>query len=372
MTNQCPDWWTAVQSFLVPGLVVSLIFLAMGQQLIGSILIALNVAFLSWVLFHRFGLLSRLTIKKGVSFNLRHMDENLHSRLYQVKCLKNIIALIDHHKKGPRIVEKHGIRIILRAFILYSDNEKDSEGETGGDVEITELALQALFGLLRTSPKDSTEHILKKWTVHYIAGYVDEITANLDLAEETRNTLLVWVLKIVSQLSEHTAHQVRATGVGWSSVLMQSILNCMKQRLRDQLKSGEHIQQWGICSLFNLQHNTDPAKDSFSKHGGFTVVLDAVRRYRQSLKINQLAAVLMAECVFESVVKNTTELKFLPEVFAEALSSGVMSALQDMQKEYPNNSDIYNCNRLLKSEYGKPRKVDVDVECNHVEFIELN
>lgn len=340
----------------------------MGQQLVGSILLSLNLGFLGWVLYHRCGLLSSITVKKGVSFNLRNMDENLHGRLYQTRCLTNLNTLINTYNKGPRIVEKGGVRVILRAFILYSDNEKDSGGEHVGNVEITELALQAMFGLLRTSPKESATQILQKWTIKHVAGYLDELNhGDLDMDEKVRNKLIVLVLKIIAQLSEHTTPEARGSN-GWSNTLVTSVLHCMKARLRDQTEA-ESMQQWGICCLYNIQHNVNVSKESFSNCGGFNVVLDAVRRHRQALKLNQLAAVLMAECVFESVSKHATALKFLPEVFAEALSSGVMSALQDMGKEFPNNGDIHNCKRLMASEYSKPRpEVDVD----RVEFVEMN
>jgi hypothetical protein len=362
---KCPEWWHATQNFLVPGLILSLICLAMEQHLLGSMLLACNIGFLGWVLYHRCGLLASLTVKRGVSFNLRHMKETLHFPLYQTRCLNNLIALIERHKKGPRIVEKgDGISTILRAFILYSDMEDD---DGIGNYDITKLALEALFGLLRTSPKDAATQILQKWTIKHAATYIDELNNNLDLDENKRCELLVWVLKVVAQLSEHTAVKKRH-GKGWSVVLIKSLLSCMRTRMRDE--KSESVQQWGCCVLFNTQHGVNAAKETFGACHGFSIVLDAVRRHRKAVQINQLAAVLMAECVFESVKNGTTELKFLPEVFAEALSNGVMSALQDMAQQHSECADIANCNRLLKSEYAKPRRPEIEVD--HVEFVELN
>jgi hypothetical protein len=365
----CPKWWNAVQHFLLPGLIISLIFLAMGQHVIGAILLALNVGFLTWVLYHRFGLLASITVKRGVSFNLRNMEENLHGRLYQIRCLNNLLTLINDYKKGPRIVEKGGVRVLFRSFHLYSDNEKDSNGDRKGNLEITNLILQVLFDLLCTSPKDGSKNILKAWPIKDIANYIDELNSNdLDMNEKDRNQMILLVLKIVQQLSEHTTQSERDT-VSWNSILMKSVLNCMKERLRD-LEEGESIQQWGTCALYNMQHGVNSSKLTFSKYGGFNVVLDAVRRYRSAVKVNELAAILMVECVFESVANDSTELKFMPEPFAEALSSGVMSALHDMEKEFPENGSIHNCHRLLKNQYSKPRKMEVEID--HVEFVEMN
>ena len=362
-----PEWWHATQSFLLPGLVLSLITLAMGFNLIGSILLACNIGFLSWVLYHRFGLLASITVKRGVSYNLRHMQSNLHAKLYQKKCLNNVISLIDNYKKNKRILEKDGIPIILRTFQLYSDNELDGVG----DHDITVLALEALFGLLRTSPAPATVQINQNWKIQSINEYINDLNNNLDMNETNRNELLILVLKVVAQLSENTPSTIRNTNRGWHTLLIQTVLTCMRNRMRDteNMLKSEKVQQWGCCVLFNVQHDSNEAKAMFGSSNGFGVVLDAVRRYRTKLKINQLAAVLMAESVFETVVPGSTKLIFLPNVFAEALSSGVMSALSDMAVQHPKNGDIASCNRLLKSEYSKPRKNIV--EADSIEFVDV-
>lgn len=361
----CPEWWDATQSFLVPGLILTLILFGVGQQLLGSILLSLNVGFLGWVLYFRCGLLSQLTVKKGVSFNLRHMKEHLHHKLYQKQILKNLQTLVGQKKKGPRVVERGGVPLIVRAFILYSD----IEDEDVGDCDITKLSLQVMFSLLSTCSKETSSQILQKWSVKHVAGYLDELNSNFVLDEEERNTLLVLVLKVVVQLCEFTDAKVRDGDLGWTVTLMRSILNCMRKRLGDK-KSAKEIQQWGINVLFNLQHGSNVAKESFAALNGFGAVLDAVRQYREALPLNKLAAALMVEVQFENVKEGATELRFLPEVFAEGLQRGVMSALTDMKKEHSGCPDIANCDRLLKTEYGKPRKTEIDVD--HVEFVEIN
>ena len=56
---------------------------------------------------------------------------------------------------------------------------------------------------------------------------------------------------------------------------------------------------------------------------------------------------------------NKPELRFLPDVLAEAIDLGVMQALYEMQKRHATCVEIFNCNRLIKHELGKDRKVTV-------------
>lgn len=245
------------------------------------------------------------------------------------------------------------------------------------------MSLQCIFHLLRTGGGDRNKissQILDIWSVKNIASYLDELNGlslvkvaaegeNTMMDEEERNELLVLVLKVIAQISEFTNSNIRNNNIDWSEILMKSVLECMRKRIAEK-KNGEKIQQWGCNALFNLQHGSNKAKESFALLFGFRVVSDSIRQYRDSLDLNKLASALMVEVQFESVNEGATSLKFLPEVFAEALSSGVMTACSDMSKHFPDCPDISNCNRLLVSEYSKPRKTEIDVD--HVEFVELN
>ena len=360
-----PAWWSDTKTFLVPSLVVAAVLFSLGQKLLGGIVVAVSIGFLSWILYHRCGLLATIVPKRGVSYALRMMRQNLHHRLFQVRCLETIEDLINMRaSKGARIVERGGVKLIVRALHLYGDGEED-----GGDSEIVERALIVLLGLVRTSPKTATLQVLSAWPIKDIANRLGEVSGDLDRSEEDRDNLSLLLLKLISQICEAVAPSVRTDALAWRNELVDSVLLNMQRSLRS--KKSEEIHQWSCCALYNLQHQSKVIKVKIAKSGGLARVLDSVRVHRSSLSVNKIAAVFLCEILFEPLLdikpksgadvskSNKPELRFLPDVLAEAIDLGVMQAMYEMQKRHTSCVEIFNCNRLIKHELGKARSVDI-------------
>eukprot|EP00946_MAST-07B_sp_MAST-7B-sp1_P002667 g2667.t1 len=357
-----PAWWADTKHFLVPGLTLAALCFFFEQPLIGSVLVTAVVGFLSWVLYHRCGLLASITPKRGVTYALRHLRDNLHNRLYQARCLETLSALIAMRaSKGPRIVERGGVALVVRSLLLYGDGDED-----GGDSEITMSAMNVLLGLLRTSPESAAPKLLESWPIKDVATRLVEVSGDLDRSEEERDEHSLTMLKLISQICEAVNADVRGGALAWRNELVDAVITTMQRTVRSE--KSESMQQWACCVLYNLQHQSLALKERIAKAGGMARVLDAVRIHRDSVKVNKMAAVLLCEILFEpipdvqsseKVAENKTELRFLPEVLAEAIDLGVMQALYEMQKHHTDCVEIFNCNRLIKHELGKERKVSV-------------
>ena len=356
----CPAWWTDTKHFLVPGLVVSALCFFLQQNFIGGVIVAAVAGFLSWVLYHRCGLLASVTPKRGVTYALRHLRDNLHHRLFQARCLETLEALVSMKaSKGPRIVERGGVALVVRSLQLYGDGDED-----GGDGEIVERAMNVLLGLVRTSPTTAATELLKAWPIKAVAARLSKVSGDMDRSEEERGAHSLMMLKLISQICEVVDADVRGDALAWRNELVDAVLATMQRTMH--LNKSESMQQWACCVLYNLQHQASAVKIRIAKADGMARVLDAVRAHRESVKVNKMAAVLLCEIIFEPIDPDSSsnsskkpELRFLPDVLAEAIDLGVMQALYEMQKRHATCVEIFNCNRLIKHELGKDRKVTV-------------
>ena len=75
-----------------------------------------------------------------------------------METLSALIAM--RASKGPRIVERGGVALVVRSLLLYGDGDED-----GGDSEITMSAMNVLLGLLRTSPESAAPKLLESWPI---------------------------------------------------------------------------------------------------------------------------------------------------------------------------------------------------------------
>ena len=165
----------------------------------------------------------------------------------------------------------------------------------------------------------------------------------------------------------------RGGALAWRNGLVDAVITTMQRTVRSE--KSESMQQWACCVLYNLRHQSLALKERIAKAGGMARVLDAVRIHRDSVKVNKMAAVLLCEILFEpipdvqsseKVAENKTELRFLPEVLAEAIDLGVMQALYEMQKHHTDCVEIFNCNRLIKHELGRKEKSALQKMLQHL------
>eukprot|EP00943_MAST-04B_sp_MAST-4B-sp1_P008322 g8322.t1 len=343
-----------VLSIFMPGLMFSIILYFTNQIALSLVLGTANVAFLLYLLYQRCGVASQMTYKRGVSFNLRHMLQSPSNLLIQKRGLVSIRYLVENKNKSDRVAERGGISILINTM-----NRFPYEQSIQNDVlkilriigEKSALVRRKIFDTLDCK----TELILRISRCKNTLLHNDE---SRKLAEELEDEeILKNLLFLIGTLidgSNFLMKQFRLKG------LCEVVIELLEKTIA--MPKMAYIVCW---VLYQSQSGCDETKHYLASRNIFQATLDVLRQNKDDDKLNLMGSMLLFEILFQHVDegdggnKSSDGLRFLPDVYAEALEAGVFQALVDLQKRRKHVPQLANMIHVLQKTLTKKRESEV-------------
>ena len=339
-----------VLSIFMPGIFLSVILFFTNQVALALVIALADISFVLYLISQRCGVANKMTYKRGVSFNLRHMLQSPSNLLIQRRGLVAIRFLVEHKDKSERVTERGGIAILLNTMRRFPDDHSIQNDVLRVLRIIGEkhpVARRRIFQALDCKTELTLRFNRCKTTLAY-----PDTTGNKTKEELQDQAILKNLLFLMGTLVDESNNLMgafRTTGIF--------------EVLIDLLESTAAVPKiaYAVCwVLYQSQSGCDDNKVYLSTKNTFQATLDIMRLHKQDEKLNLMGAMLIFEMLFKHVeeqnLKSGDGLQFLPDVYAEALEAGVFQALVDLSTRRKNIPQLSNMVHALKAAISKERE----------------
>ena len=341
-----------VLSIFMPGILLSVLLFFTNQVALALVIAIADISFVVYLISQRCGVANKMTYKRGVSFNLRHMLQSPSNLLIQRRGLVAIRFLVENKDKSERVTERGGIAILLNTMRRFPDDHSIQN-----DVlrilriigEKHPVARRRIFKALDCKTELTLRFSHCKTALAYPDTIGNKSKEELEGQEILKN--LLFLMGTLVDGSNNLMVSFRTTGIF--------------EVLIDLLESTAAVPKiaYAVCwVLYQSQSGCDD-KVYLSTKNTFQATLDIMRMHKQDEKLNLMGAMLIFEMLFKHVEEQSLEssggLQFLPDVYAEALEAGVFQALVDLSTRRKNLPQLSNMIHTLKAALAKERETSI-------------